>query len=96
MITELLVIIIWAMLSIYGAWYLFDAKTYEPLNIDNLALQWKIHKQKSKCNAKILNGMIKRNDQIVGFKCECGYEYFQKRLITQRPNQQKMEAKKCS
>jgi hypothetical protein len=28
--------------------------------------------------------MITINNETVGFKCECGYEFIQKRLITQK------------
>ena len=28
--------------------------------------------------------MLERNKEVVGFRCECGYEFQQKRLITQR------------
>ena len=96
MVIEILLTIIWIVLTIYGLWFLFRAKTYQPLTLDDLALQWKIHKQKTNCNAKILNSMIKRDGQIIGFKCQCGYEYIQKRLITQRVNKHEMEVKHCS
>ena len=96
MMLEILMTGLWLSVAVYSSWFLFGAKTHQPLNLDDLALQWKLHKQKTGCNAKLLHSMIKKNDKIVGFKCECGYEFYQKRLITQRVHKQKMEGKKCS
>jgi hypothetical protein len=77
----------WAVLTAYILWYLFKAKTVQPLTIDDLALTWRVHKNKSGCNSTHIHGLIKENDEIIGFKCGCGYEFIQKRLITQRPNE---------
>ena len=75
---------LWLALAIYSSWFLFKAKTFQHLTLNDLAFMWKLHKQKSGCNEKRLHSMMKRNDKIVGFKCDCGYEFAQKRLITQR------------
>ena len=96
MILDILLVCFWLALAVYSAWFLFGAKTHQPLTLDDLAIQWKLHKQKTGCNAKRLQSMIKINDEIVGFKCDCGYQYSQKRLITQRVKKQKMEDKHCS
>jgi len=94
-IVEILIAVLWFGTTFYSIWYIFGAKTYQPLTLDNLALQWKLHKQKTGSKAKLIHSMIKRNNEIVGFKCECKYEYQQKRLITQRVHK-KTEAKQCS
>ena len=87
MVYEIAITAIWLSLVTYSIWFLFRAKTFQPLTLDNLALQWKLHKQKTGCSAKFLQSMIKKDNKIVGFSCECGYEFLQKRLITQRiPN----------
>jgi hypothetical protein len=75
----------WTGLVFYVLWFFFRAKTVQPLTIDDLALTWKVHKQQSGCNSSRIHGLIKENDEIVGFKCDCGYEFIQKRLITQKP-----------
>ena len=75
----------WAALVVYMLWYFFKAKTVQPLTLDDLALTWKVHKQQSGCTSSRLHGSIKENDEIVGFSCDCGYEFVQKRLITQKP-----------
>lgn len=81
---ELLTFGIWAALGVYILWFFFKAKTVQPLTIDDLALTWKLHKQQSGCKSTRIHGLIKDNDEIVGFKCDCGYKFIQKRLITQR------------
>jgi hypothetical protein len=96
MMLEIVTAIVWLALTFYITWFLFGAKTYQSLTLDDLALQWKLHKQKTGCTATRIRSMIKRNGKIVGFKCNCGYEFYQKRLITQRVNKQKLETKQCS
>lgn len=75
----------WTALVSYVMWFIFKAKTVQPLTIDDLALTWKVHKQQSGCTSSRIHGLIKENDEIVGFRCDCGYEFIQKRLITQKP-----------
>ena len=75
----------WMVLVAYVLWYFFKAKTVQPLTLDDLALTWRVHKQRDGCNASRIYGMIKEDDEVVGFRCECGYEFIQKRLITQNP-----------
>jgi len=99
MLLDLLTFGFWITLGVYAVWFFFKAKTVQPLTIDDLALTWRLHKQQSGCKSKRIHGLIKENDEIVGFKCDCGYEFIQQRLITQRsmgqtfyataPNQQK-------
>ncbi len=84
MLLDLLTFGFWITLGVYAVWFFFKAKTVQPLTIDDLALTWKLHKQQSGCKSKRVHGLIKENDEIVGFKCDCGYEFIQKRLITQR------------
>ena len=93
MILEILVSVTWICLFLYCVWFFFRAKTYQPLTMDNLALQWKVHKQKTGCKAKLIQSMIKDDNEIVGFKCSCGYEFRQKRLITQKIRIHGMENK---
>ena len=91
MLLDLLVWGFWLALVAYAMWFLFRAKTFQPLTLDDLALMWKLHKQNTGCTASRINSMLKNDDEVVGFKCDCGYEFLQKRLITQRVRQQKME-----
>jgi len=84
MLLDLLLWGSWLALTAYLLWFFFKAKTSQPLDLDDLALTWKLHKQQSGCTASRIQGLMTENDEVIGFKCECGYEFIQKRLITQR------------
>ncbi|HEX9863019.1 MAG TPA: hypothetical protein VGB11_07050 [Candidatus Bathyarchaeia archaeon] len=84
MLLELLIAGSSLSFATYGSWYFFKAKTVQPLTLDDLALTWRIHKQQTHCTASRLQSLITKNNEVVGFKCECGYEFQQKRLITHR------------
>lgn len=81
---DLLILIFWLVLGAYCFWFFFKAETFQPLTLDDLALTWKLHKQQTKCPASRIHDLIIKDNEIVGFKCECGYEFLQKRLITQK------------
>ena len=74
----------WIALAVYCFWYFFLAKTVQPLTLDDLALIWRLHKQQTGCKASRIHSLLERNNEVVGFRCECGYEFQQKRLITQK------------
>jgi len=84
MLLYLLILGFWLTFAVYGFWYFFIAKTFQPLTLDDLALTWRLHKQQIGCTASRVPSLLTRNNEVVGFKCECGYEFRQKRLITQR------------
>ena len=84
MLLYLLIWGFWLTLAVYGFWYFFIAKTFQPLTLDDLALTWRLHKQQAGCTASRVHSLLTRNNEVVGFKCDCGYEFRQKRLITQR------------
>ncbi|MCJ7430405.1 hypothetical protein MUO83_04220 [Candidatus Bathyarchaeota archaeon] len=81
---EELVFGFWFALGVYVSWYVFKAKDFQPLTLDDLALIWKLHKHQSGCKSSCIHDLLVRNDEVVGFKCECGHEFIQKRPITQR------------
>ena len=87
---EIMAIIAWIGFSVYGIWYLVRAKTDQPITLDELVIQWKLHKQKTGCQKKDELKIIKRKNKILGFQCSCGYQYHQKRLISQRIEKQKL------
>ena len=74
----------WVTFAVYCFWYFFMAKTFQPLTWDNLALTWRLHKQETGCKASRVHSLLTSNDEVIGFKCWCGYEFRQRRLITQR------------
>lgn len=81
---EELVFGFWFALGVYVFWYVVKAKDFQPLTLDDLALTWKLHKHQSGCKSSCIHDLLVRNNEVVGFKCECGHESLQKRLITQR------------
>ncbi len=81
---ELLMLAFWFILGGYSSWFLFGARTLQPLTLDNLALTWKLHKQETGCKASRIHSLLARNGEVYGFKCDCGYKFLQKRLITQK------------
>jgi hypothetical protein len=74
----------WLSFTGYCCWYFFKAKTFQPLTLDDLALTWRMYKQQTSCTASRIQSLLTRNNEVAGFKCECGYEFQQKRLITQK------------
>jgi len=81
---DLLILGSWLIVGTYSFWYFFKAKTFQSLTLDKLALTWKLHKQQTGCTASCIHSLLTKNNEIVGFKCDCGYEFLQKRLITQK------------
>ncbi|MCJ7763402.1 hypothetical protein MUP38_08125 [Candidatus Bathyarchaeota archaeon] len=84
MLLELLIVGFWLSFTGYCCWYFFKAKTFQPLTLDDLALTWRMRKQQTSCTASRIQNLLTRNNEVEGFKCECGYEFQQKRLITQK------------
>jgi len=74
----------WIILGVYSSWFFFKAKTFQPLTLEDLALTWKLHKKQRECKASRIHSLLTKNDEVVGFRCDCGYEFLQKRLITQK------------
>ena len=74
----------WFLLGTYVTWFIFKAKDFAPLTLDELALSWRLHKQLTGCKAPIIRDLlIKKNGEVVGFTCDCGHKFLQKRMITQ-------------
>ncbi len=80
----LLLLASWLVFGAYSLWFLLKAETLQPLTLDDLALTWRLHKRQTGCRAPRIHSLITKNDEVVGFKCDCGYEFLQKRLITQK------------
>ena len=83
MLVDSLMLGSWLTLTVYTSWYLFKAKTLQPLTLDDLALTWQIHKHQAGCAASRISSLLTNKDDVVGFRCECGYEFHQERLISQ-------------
>ncbi|NIR86437.1 hypothetical protein GWO13_02250 [Candidatus Bathyarchaeota archaeon] len=81
---EMFVASAWVCAAAYGFWYVFRAKEYVPLSQEEVFILWNVHKKDTKCNSEKLH-QIKRKNAIVGFECDCGYKYYSRRRITQKP-----------
>jgi hypothetical protein len=84
---EFLMCTFWAVFIAYCFWLLTLAKKLQPMTLDELVILWKLHKQQARCNSPIsqvkpITG--KNSDELLGFKCRCGYQYVSKRPIAQR------------
>lgn len=86
----------WLSFVGYAFWFMFRASEFQSLTLDDLALLWRIHKCQTGCKASHLHDLLVKNDEVVGFKCGCGYHYLQKRLITQRVHSQLQTGKPLS
>lgn len=69
--------------GVYCYWYFFVAKTVQPITKEEVDLGWKLHKKQSGCTESRIKDLLNDRGGVVGFRCECGYEFKQKRLITQ-------------
>jgi len=81
---DLLLCSVWFIFGAYSFWFCTQTKTFQPLTLDDLALTWKLHKQQTRCKASHIRSILTKNDEVVGFKCDCGHEFLQRRLITQK------------
>jgi hypothetical protein len=81
---DLLVWAFWFIFGAYSVWFFTKAKTLQPMPTDHLALIWQIHKQQTTCEATQIHSILMKNNYIVGFECNCGYKFIQKRPITKK------------
>jgi hypothetical protein len=93
---EIITCAVWLLLGAYTIWLITKAKTLHPLTLDDLALAWKLHKQKANCNASRIHDLLVRKNEVVGFKCNCGYEWLQKRPISQKVHNRSQRDKPLS
>ncbi|MEM3731638.1 MAG: hypothetical protein QW667_05870 [Candidatus Bathyarchaeia archaeon] len=75
---------LWISLCVYLFWYIAKASTYEPISLGDLAVLWRLHKRETGCNSSWIEDLLVKDGKVVGFRCGCGCEYLQKRLITQK------------
>jgi len=81
---EILLWLFWFIFGAYSFWFVSRAETVQPLALDEVVLIWKLHKQQTGCNSTELLSILTKRGKIIGFKCNCGYEFQQKRPITQK------------
>lgn len=71
---------IWLSLGFCIAWYILSAKRSVALSHEEAEMLWKVHRQRTQCNAKKCKKITSRG-KIVGFKCECGHKHIQKKPL---------------
>ena len=71
---------IWLSLALIVVWFLLSAKRVVPLTHTEAETLWKAHRQKERCKSKDWNQIL-RNQDIIGFECECGKKHIQKKHI---------------
>jgi len=81
---DLIVWAFWFVFGVYSFWFVTKAKTLQPVTLNDLALTWKMHKLQTGCTASRIHSLVTKNNEVVGFKCDCGHEFLQKRLITKK------------
>ncbi len=67
----------------YFCWYVFVGKTLQPVTTEQIDLMWRLHKTQSGCKGSRITDLLSYKEKVVGYKCECGYEFKQKRLLAQ-------------
>jgi len=74
---------LWILLVGYCVWFLVLAKTHQTVSLGDLAMRWKIHKSSSGCASSGIQALIKKKSAVIGFRCGCGFEFRQQRLVSQ-------------
>jgi hypothetical protein len=67
----------------YFCWYLFVGKTLQPVTTEEIELMWRLHRTQTGCNGSRITDLLSYRNKVVGYRCECGYEFRQKRLLAQ-------------
>jgi len=56
-------------------------KRSAPISANEAKVMWTMHRKTTRCGAHNWQPIKFRKDKIVGFQCECGYQYTQKRPL---------------
>jgi hypothetical protein len=72
---------VWALFAVYAVWYATSAKRNVPITVNDARILWKTHKKSTNCAGHKWRLIECRGGKVLGFECECGYKYTQKRHI---------------
>ena len=78
------------MLSGLGAcaFVLATVKRTAPITEQEAKVMWTMHRKTTHCKSHKWQPIKRKGNRIIGFKCDCGYKYTQKRpLISGTPKQ---------
>jgi hypothetical protein len=84
---ELLILaipVIWLSFSVYLFWYITSASYNILISRKDAKTSWKIHKSNKNCVALKWKTLKLEDGKIIGYKCHCGHEYYQKKPIMSR------------
>ncbi len=81
---EALMVTAWSGFAVCAGWVFISAKTNTPITMEDAKVMWVMHKKNAECKSRKWQPVKKRKGKIVGFKCECGYKYEQKRPVLSR------------
>lgn len=57
------------------------AKRSAPITVNDAKVIWTMHKKTTHCRGHKWQPIKRQKDKIVGFRCECGYKYTQKKPL---------------
>ncbi len=86
---ETLMIVAWSGLAV-GA-IVFTIRRPVPISANEAKVIWKMHRETAHCRGHKWRLLKRKQDKIVGFQCECGYKYTQKRPLVCRSLKQNVE-----
>jgi hypothetical protein len=52
-----------------------------PITVDQAKVMWAMHRKASRCGGHKWEPIKRKQDKVVGFRCQCGYQYTQKRPL---------------
>ncbi len=66
-------------------------KRTAPMTAQEAKVIWTMHKKTTHCQGHKMQPIKRTGNKIVGFKCDCGYKYTQKRPLINGPPRQGIE-----
>jgi hypothetical protein len=68
-------------MGVCGAVSLAAIKRTIPITIEDAKVMWTLHRQNSNCKCRKWRPLKHKKGKIIGFQCECGYKYKQKKPL---------------
>jgi hypothetical protein len=77
-----------ALAAVITAACVATAKRAVPLTQHEAKIIWQLHKQNTACQSHKYQPITRKQGEITGFQCQCGYRYVQRRpLLSRMPKQ---------
>lgn len=67
------------------ALYMLQARRHTPISQKEARMLWKLHKQNDKCESRKWRLQTDKKGEVIGFECQCGYNYQQTRPLVYQP-----------